>query len=322
MLALPDWRADRSYLWSIFAGELAVAAIALGDRPLCALLLDDLRPLAGTCAVNGALVCFMGAHAHRVGLLQAALGEIEAAAASLRTALDIHRRLGARAWQAETHAALAELGGEDAGRHAVDAAALAGELGLAGINARLSVIDPPARQESAPHAATLQKVGDMWQVSFRGRSAYLRDAKGLHDLAALLHRPGAELSALDLAGAGSAAGGPVERADPVLDRAALAAYRRRLDELDADLAAAKQANDLAGVRRASDEREQMLAELRRSTRPGGASRALGPTVTERARKAVTARIRDAIRRIAQVHPELGVHLDRTVRTGVLCRYYP
>ena len=32
-----------------------------------------LRPLAGTCAVNGALVCFMGAHAHRVGLLQAAV---------------------------------------------------------------------------------------------------------------------------------------------------------------------------------------------------------------------------------------------------------
>ena len=43
---------------------------------------------------------------------------------------------------------------------------------------------------------------------------------------------------------------------------------------------------------------------------------------ERARKAVTARIRDAIRRIEAVHPELGAHLDRSVITGTSCRYDP
>ena len=37
---------------------------------------------------------------------------------------------------------------------------------------------------------------------------------------------------------------------------------------------------------------------------------------------MTARIRDAIERIRAVHPELAVHLDRTVRTGVACRYQP
>ena len=56
VLALDDWRADRSYLWSVFIGEMATAAIALRDRPLCQRLLDDLLPVADTCAVNGALV--------------------------------------------------------------------------------------------------------------------------------------------------------------------------------------------------------------------------------------------------------------------------
>jgi hypothetical protein len=35
---------------------------------------------------------------------------------------------------------------------------------------------------------------------------------------------------------------------------------------------------------------------------------------------VTARIRDAIRRIGAVHPELGAHLSQTVATGVQCSY--
>jgi hypothetical protein len=109
VLALNDWRADRSYLWSVFVGELAAAAIALRDRALCELLLTDLMPLADTCAVNGALVCFMGAHAHRVGLLQTALGDPEQAAQSLHQALDVHRRLGARIWEEESRRALAGL---------------------------------------------------------------------------------------------------------------------------------------------------------------------------------------------------------------------
>jgi len=35
---------------------------------------------------------------------------------------------------------------------------------------------------------------------------------------------------------------------------------------------------------------------------------------------VTARIRDAVRRLDEALPELGAHLDRTLVTGVLCRY--
>ncbi len=105
VLAL-DWRTDRSYLWSVFVGELTAAAVALDDRPLCQQLLDDLLPVADTGAVNGALVCYMGSHGHRVGQLYAALGDADRARHWFDRALAVHRRLGAHAWEAETAAAL------------------------------------------------------------------------------------------------------------------------------------------------------------------------------------------------------------------------
>ena len=108
----------------------------------------------------------------------------------------------------------------------------------------------------------------------------------------------------------------------MLDRTALRAYRSRLAELDDDLATAAAHDDLARHRRATDERERLLIELRRATRPDGSPRALANTVAERARKAVTARIRDAIRRIGDAHPDFGAHLDRAVRTGTTCSYSP
>jgi hypothetical protein len=284
VLELDDWRTDRSYLWSVFVGEMAHAAIAVRDQRLCRQLIDDLLPLAETCAVNAALVCFMGAHAHRVGLLYAALDRPEQARHWLHGAALIHRRLGARAWEAETERALASL-------------------------------DEPVPTA----AAALRRVGDMWEATYHGSTVYLRDVKGLHDLATLLAHPGADLAALTLAGD---AGGDRSGADPVLDRIALRAYRGRLAELDDELATAAAHDDLARRRRATDERERLLIELRRATRPDGSPRALANTVAERARKAVTARIRDAIRRIGDAHPDFGAHLDRAVRTGTTCSYSP
>ena len=37
---------------------------------------------------------------------------------------------------------------------------------------------------------------------------------------------------------------------------------------------------------------------------------------------MSARIRDAVRKLAAVLPELAAHLDRTLVTGTYCRYRP
>jgi hypothetical protein len=52
--------------------------------------------------------------------------------------------------------------------------------------------------------------------------------------------------------------------------------------------------------------------------PFSMPRRFGNPEGERARKAATARIR----RITDARPELGAHLDRTIRTGTTCRYEP
>ena len=146
---------------------------------------------------------------------------------------------------------------------------------------------------------------------------HLADAKGLHDLATLLANPGVEVTAYRLWG------GPAEPpgADPVLDEWARAAYRRRLAELDELLDAADARGDPAASDRARAERSALLAELAAATGLGGRRRRLGDE-DERARKAVTARVRDVLRRIRAVHPELADHLDAAVSTGTACRYAP
>ncbi len=114
-------------------------------------------------------------------------------------------------------------------------------------------------------------------------------------------------------------GRPTAGADPVLDAQAKAAYRRRLDELDQEMDDASVAGDLGRAERARDEREALIDALASAVGLGGRDRRLGDDA-ERARKAVTARIRDAVRRITDVHPELGAHLAESVHTGSWCAY--
>jgi hypothetical protein len=53
--------------------------------------------------------------------------------------------------------------------------------------------------------------------------------------------------------------------------------------------------------------------------PGRATRS---SDDERARLAVTQRIKAALKRIAAVHPALGRHLKRSIKTGIFCAYVP
>jgi hypothetical protein len=315
--ALGTWREDRSYLWSLFIGGMATAAVRLDDRELCAQLLAELRPHTGTCGVGGSLVCFVGSNAHWAGLVAGALGRTEQAHRWLDEALTAHRRLGARSWEAETHLELAALGAP--GPHAERATQLAHELGLPGVLDRLPAAHSAAPpQPSTGRVAELRHDGELWLIHYGTASAHLRDSKGLADLHTLLSRPGTDVHVLDLAGAGHA-----ERdSGTLLDPTARAAYQRRLGELDQDLATARADHDIGRAQRLDDQRTALIAELRRAAGLAGRSRRLGTSTSERARKTVTSRLREAIRRIEAVLPELGAHLDRSVITGTVCRYEP
>jgi hypothetical protein len=192
----------------------------------------------------------------------------------------------------------------------------------------------PASNRAGPHSGAenaFRDAGDYWSIIFEGRAASVRDSKGLRYLSRLLAEPGREFHALDLVSRervpGSAA--PADRtafpaegdAGELLDARAKAAYRRRLTEIDEDLAEAHALGDMARAAQADGERDILLRELSRAVGLGGRSRRAGSS-SERARSAVTRAMRHALARIRTHHAPLADHLDRTIRTGTYCVYLP
>lgn len=197
--------------------------------------------------------------------------------------------------------------------------AFGAELAVQAVDQRLAARAAPAPLAAGPPAgglAELVRNGDHWLLRHGGRAVVLPDLKGLTYLARLLAEPGREQHVLDLAEAGTVAPGL-----PVLDDEARASYRRRLAEVETDLAEAEADHDEARIRLAERDRDYLVAELSAAAGLGGRARTTGGTA-ERARTSVTRSLRYALARLAEAAPDLGAHLDRTVRTGTACCYQP
>jgi hypothetical protein len=156
----------------------------------------------------------------------------------------------------------------------------------------------------------------------------------MHYLARLLAGPGREFHVLDLVAAeigtaptgdaGRAADLPISSlgdAGEMLDARAKDAYRRRLDEIEEDIAQAEIIGDTERAAQADAERDFLVRELSRAVGLGGRDRKAA-SASERARASVTRAIRQAMARIGEHQPGLGEHLDRTIRTGRYCAYEP
>jgi hypothetical protein len=110
-------------------------------------------------------------------------------------------------------------------------------------------------------------------------------------------------------------------AGPALDDRARREYQARILELQADIDAASLANDPARAQRSELELDALVTELSSAFGLSGRSRATGSSV-ERARTAVTYRVRAALKRVTEQHPGLGRHLSHSIRTGTWCAYRP
>lgn len=140
------------------------------------------------------------------------------------------------------------------------------------------------------------------------------------DLALLLARPGQEIHVSELAGIPDAV--VHSHGGDALDRRAIAAFRDRLAELTEEIDDADATHDIARAALARAEHDALVDQLAGAIGVGGRSRPAGPEPIERMRKAVSARIRDAIRHIEVVHASLGRHLANAVHTGIYCSYQP
>jgi tetratricopeptide (TPR) repeat protein len=313
--------------------SLAYAAevtAALGIVPAAERIYLALEPFADRAVVSGVAVTFKGAVAHHLGLLAAALGRTAAAASHLEQAVATHDQLGAVTWSLRSQYELARLRLDQPGRREAAVSALAEvarkarTLGLAQLARDAEAAGFAAGQVPVTEGVFAHD-GAMWTLSYGGVTVRMRDAKGLSDLAVLIAVPRRQVPAADLiaaAGAGQAALADLRMgADEVLDATARRQIRARLASLGEDIAEAESWNDPERAARARAERDALLRELAAAAAPGGPPRLLGDQ-SERARKAVTARIRDVIGRLERVHPALASHLRESVTTGIRCSYSP
>jgi predicted ATPase len=182
--------------------------------------------------------------------------------------------------------------------------------------------NPPGRTTaptptSAPARARMVCTADYWDIEFAGRSAHAKASKGLADIARLLATPGTEVHCLELMGAGV----DQSTTGAVVDDTAKRQYEQRIRDLQSDIDESEAANDYARVDRARAELDMLVDHLSAALGLGGRSRRGGDSA-ERARSAVTQRVRSTIRRLASSHPELGRHLEVSVTTGTFCVYRP
>jgi non-specific serine/threonine protein kinase len=136
--------------------------------------------------------------------------------------------------------------------------------------------------------------------------------------------PRRALHVLELSGeAAAVAGLALEAGDagPLIDEAARDAYRRRLRDIQEELAEAEQWNDPGRAARLRQEQEALTAELARGVGLSGRLRKAG-SATERARVNVQRRLKDVTRRLTSQAPALGQLLERRLTTGIHCSYDP
>jgi hypothetical protein len=213
------------------------------------------------------------------------------------------------------------------------AAALRAELGAAEAPVVQSLAGLPAGD------ATLRRVGDVWTITYEGRTIHLNDGRGVRLLALLLERPGSEVHSLDLVAAVDGTGvigGGIEHsggqetqgsfgvqggAGPALDATAKNEYRGRVAALEEELAGAEARRDEAAARRVQAELDFVRRELTTAVGIGGRDRETG-SHAERARINVTRAVRATIKRIAGYDAPLGAELQQGVRTGTFCVYAP
>jgi hypothetical protein len=170
-----------------------------------------------------------------------------------------------------------------------------------------------------------------------------RNLKGWRYLTFLLQHPREEVHALDLLQLTDAQPGPARvglwgaSADQLaaqglratrgldehtaVDATARSAYRHRLGELQDELEEAERFNDPVRAANIRAEIEFLAAEL--ATGYGYRTHSCTASETaDKARKAVTNRIRGALAKLQDAHPTLWHHLFTSLKTGTYCSYQP
>ncbi|TCO53764.1 ATP-binding protein [Actinocrispum wychmicini] len=319
-IGIPNLQRSSSWLTAM-VGFVEVAAI-LDEPEMAKQAADLIRPFAAVPVMPSLGVACVGAASRALGLAALTVGDPHEAVSYFEQAVADNLRLGhlpatalSRAQLAEAMIARGRPGDLAKARSLlVEAARAARTMDMAERAdtwlTQADSLDPP----DSP--AVLRRLDGGWSIHIGQSVVAVPDLVGMRYLSVLLGRPGEDVSALDLAGAGV-----VDARQEVLDDTAVDAYRTRLRDLSDAIDNAEADADLGLVERLRWEREALTAELTSAVGLGGRFRGF-PDSPERARTAVRKAIKRALDVIAEADPVLGGELRSGVSTGLVCRYTP
>ncbi|MEM9647472.1 MAG: hypothetical protein AAF969_03260 [Bacteroidota bacterium] len=158
--------------------------------------------------------------------------------------------------------------------------------------------------------------GELWEMKYAKESVVVKDCKGFHDIVKLLQQPEKQLHCTELMGTVLDSDGTA-----IIDNQALKDYRQKIVSLQASIADAEEMGSVSEVEELRQEYETLLEHLSQVTGMANKIRKTGSSL-EKARSAVTWRIRSAIKRLEKVHPQLAKHLSNSIKTGTFCSYVP
>lgn len=202
-----------------------------------------------------------------------------------------------------------------------------GAAGTSGVG--IVPIDHQRADVTTDDTPSLEKHGRYWQFTFRGQKAVVGDRKGFLYVSRLLKAPGQEIRASVLKSGVSGEGTDIAQItqaglttassfDEILDSDAEKYLREHLAPLIAERDAGVSADRAAEINRVIAEVHRHIAKARGLS---GRHRTFSDE-DERARLSVTKAIRTALAELEHQLPELFLHLDDSIRTGMLMVYAP
>lgn len=162
----------------------------------------------------------------------------------------------------------------------------------------------------------LVKKLDHWRLEFQGFDIEIPHMKGVEDLARLLVSPEEKVHCSDLMGI-KVQTNHVE----VIDQQAKNEYKKKLLDLQEQMEDAESFQDYEKLEKLRDEYEELSSFISKALQINGRSRKVGNS-NEKARTAITWRIRHAVTKIMETNETLGRHLKTSIKTGTYCYYAP
>ena len=195
------------------------------------------------------------------------------------------------------------------------------------------------------HENLFRNEGEFWRIIYRGEQLQpLKNVKGLHYLAILLQNPDQSLHVLELARLVNGSPNISEKefysymgkerlseeglyisnfrdTGQVIDARARSEYKRKIRDLEKDIVEAENNNDIDKIDMLRKEKEFLEEQILVASGLNGRIKKLD-YANDRARKSVSFSIRTIVKKIRQKHPELGQHLENSIKTGFFCSYSP